>query len=193
MNDGRGKQFKIDKQVDAKGRNAIGYYLNLGLKKEFGSFEYYLGMRWGRESSSFNVFLDKSVEYRNYRFENNSFTFLFAPGVIINRHNKLFLTLGLARVYKSGVTGGGDFSNNSGNYTYQYGDNLVPDCWNFREGIKWQIKPSVNKKVAFELGLEIPILYYKAMLRVPNSNYFLPAAEYNLSYHMNLLYLGMVF
>ena len=193
VNDGRGKQLKRDNQVDAKGRNALGYYLNFGLKKEAGNFEYYLGMRWGKENSNFKVYLDKSLEYRHFRFGNNSFTFIFSPGVVLNRHNKLFLTLGLARVFKSSITGGGDFSYNSGNYTYQYGDNQVRDCWNFREGIKWQIRPSLNKKMAFELGLEVPVLYYKAILRVPNSNYFLPAAEYHLSYHLNLLYLGMVF
>ena len=192
FNSGLEKVEPVQKALDVVKVNSFGYYVSLGFNLSHDStFLFYSGIRFGLENSRFLI----SSENRNYEFRttNLPLTFIFAPGVRLSKRQSLFLTLGICRVLQANNGGGGGGSRKGKEYTYIYADNLPPNSWDFRPGIKYQVKPRFEKKLAFEFGVEPSLLTRTLDMELKNTNPNLPSKIVTIHYDLILFYLGVQF
>lgn len=180
-----------DQSFEANNKLALGYYLHLGAQTEIDSiFVLQTSLRYGRERSNFEVYRNGSLLYETYYFSNRTLTFFVSPGLIINKRQKLFLNLGITRFYQSNVAGGGQ---STGGGSYTYATHLNRDDWDYRLGLKWQVKPWPTKKINFELGAEASLMEQRSIIEVKSSYNNQPSELYKLSYSSLLLYFGISF
>jgi hypothetical protein len=180
-----------DMALEANNKRGLGFYLHLGLQSEIDSvFVLQTSLRYGREISNFEVFRNGSLLYETYYFSNRTLTFFLSPGIIINKKQKLFLNLGITRFYQSNVGGGGQRSNGN---AYTYAIHLNRDDWDYRLGLKWQVKPWANKKLNFEIGAEASFMEQRSIIEIKSSYNNQPSELYRLSYSNLLIYFGISF
>lgn len=191
LNDGRSEQlYKKKNGISAKGINAFGYYLHFGAKTiNLGYFECYAGIRYGSEKNRFIVHSPGNRSDLLHYFKNNSFSLIVAPGIFLNRRQKLFITLALTRVLRGGG-GGGEKSFGKRSYVYEYSS--IDPHWDFRPGLKWQIKLSREKDRFLELGVEVPLVFHIGQVNL-NYDIYQAAPKYaDLSYRATFFYAGMM-
>lgn len=181
-----------DKDLNVKKVTVLGYYLSLGLKFNFDStYLFYAGVRYGRENSRFRI--EHQNQLYEFRTNNRPLSFIFAPGLKINKHNAFYLNLGITRVLYTNRGGGGVGQHGGKQYSYSYAENLARNSWELRPGLKWQIIPHEAKKFVFEFGFEPSLLTRNLQMEIKNKNPFLASKILHLRYDMLLFYSGIQF
>ena len=177
------------------GLRAICYYVSAGFitnDNNNHSFTFYCGLRYGKEKSRFEFPLGNG-DYIYYHYFNRTLSLIAAPGLKINTRQKLFLTLNLTRIYQSNEEGSGIRSTTNGNYVYEIGGNLLANSWDFRPGLKWQVKLLPQKKLLFELGIEPCLIQRKVQMTIKNPYNTLPPSVNYVNYNLVLVYAGFQF
>lgn len=180
--------------LESYNSRAIGYYISLGLQKQFDSvFVFQTSLRYGREKSSFEIYRNGELLTNYYFFSNRTLTFFVSPGLIINKRQKLFLMFGITRFYQSNVGGSGTRSNGLGERNYKYAIHLNRNSIDYRLGLKWQVKPDPRKKINFEIGAEASPMEHRSLIEITSQYNNQPAELYQLNYSAIIIYLGFNF
>lgn len=180
--------------LEASNARALGFYYTLGLLKQFDSvFVCQTYLRYGREKSSFEIDRNGVPLKDLYYFSNKTLMVFLSPGLVIDKHHKLFLTLGAGRFYQSDVGGSGVMANGFGQRSYIYAVHLNRNSMDCRLGLKWQVKPYPLKKLNFELGAEASWLYHRSLVEIKSGYNNQPPESYPLNFSVLLFYIGFNF
>lgn len=184
----------IDPSLKTYNARALGFYWSLGLQKQTDSvFVFQTSLRYGRERSSFEVWQNGVMARDYYYYSNRTLMLFFSPGLVINKRQKLFLTIGAGRFYQSDTGGGGVRAGRGSQRTYTYALHLNRNSWDYRLGLKWQIKPNPLKKINFEIGTEISWLEHQSLIEIDNGYNNQTPEQLQLNYTVMIFYLAVGF
>lgn len=180
-----------EKGIETGNARAFGFYLEAGLQKLLDSnYVLEVSIRYGRENSNFEVLEKSTGATRYYYFSNRTLCIQFSPGLVISPRQKLFLTTGLARFYRSNVHGEGTQITGR---QFIYARNLNDDAFDLRLGLKWQIRAAAKKRLCFEAGIEASLLQYHGEIEIKNAYNTLPSEFYTVNYNMAVFHFGVRF
>jgi len=179
-----------DPAITLSDSRALGIFVTAGWQKLIDSnYVIHTSLRYGVERSLFNVKRNGTPLQERYYFSNQSLMLIVAPGLIINNRQRIFVTLGIGRFYQNGGGGGGVRAGRA--YTYIQKNEL--NAFDYRLGLKWQLKLLKDKQTRMELGVETSDIQRQGFIVVNSTYNNRPNSAYKVAYNVLIFYLGLMF
>lgn len=182
-----------DPGIELSNARAIGFYLNAGWQTLIDSnFIIYTGLRFGSEKSLFAVKRNGTRLDDDYFFSNHTLMLIFAPGLILNARQRIFVTTGIGRFYQMN-DGGSGVRDGIRHRSYTYAEKSTLNSFDYRLGLKWQLKMFQDKKPLIELGVETSNIQHQGTIAIETGYNNRPKDLYRIRYNVLIFYLGFMF
>lgn len=182
-----------DPGIELSNARAIGFYLNAGWQTLVDSnFIIYTGLRFGTEKSLFAVERNGTRLDDNYIFSNHTLMLIFAPGLILTSKQRLFVTSAIGRFYQMN-DGGSGVRDGRRRRSYTYAEKSTVNSFDYRLGIKWQLKMVGAKKPVIEFGVETSNIQHQGTIAIDTGYNNRPKDSYRIRYNVVIFYLGFMF